>query len=693
MQQSPKLVRRNSAALKNVVVRRSSLNTVVNLNALVRVFFLDGSSKVLQMFENSTASDVLIALKFNLDLEDISTHALFRVLGNSSIRRVDLHELIADVLKDPTDSGQEVRLLFRSWITYKYGSFDNEVFQYGNRFKQPNTALWLSFMEASFMTMSERFYLTEDESLLLGCLKLQAESGDFNPSIHSLEVLKSRVSSRFPNPLKSKMKALMSSTVAGSGLANDLATRVQHEYARIAGKSKVDAQIDYLLTLRTFCPFYGSSFFDLHCQYDDNPLEQETAPPVISMIAAIGPLAITLMTTSSSSSSSNGASSPHHASSSSTIQMRHPYKRIIKWISYPDKHIFTYWILKPKVSLADIEDYQEEALAKAEKEGKHKEGISQEIDTKRFCDCVYLVTSQVKELEYLVKSCVEAVANHPPALPDAKGELLSPLHGTSHVNSSSNGISSSSSSSQQSTTAKNGSSSSSAENSSAVNKEKMKSRVSRIGLFFNALGIKGSNKKEGRKDRRKEEHNDEEPEGEEDSGDDKPIEDDDDEEEEEVEGGVTGGTGLNENSGNDDIYGDDTAGVSGSVFQSVYKNLGNNSPIKEGDDDSDASIEKIPPAIKYAASMSELKRLAEEQNFSDNDDEDQSEKDDDGSSSTGDGSDDDDEDDDEDSNHGEPVEKSKSSEVKRSENEEKNDKIPKISTSKAFKRASKILFG
>lgn len=173
---SPKVSRRNSAALKNVVVRRSSLNAVVNLNALVRVFFLDGSSKVLQLFENSTISDVLIALKFNLDLSDISTHALFRVFGGS-IRRVDLDEVVAEVLRDPTDSEQEVRLLFRSWITYKYGAFDNEVFQYGQRLKQPNTALWLTFMEATFMINTEKFFLTEDESLVLGCLKLQVRPG------------------------------------------------------------------------------------------------------------------------------------------------------------------------------------------------------------------------------------------------------------------------------------------------------------------------------------------------------------------------------------------------------------------------------------------------------------------------------------------------------------------------------------
>ena len=71
--------RRNSTALKNVAMKRNSIAAVVNLNALVRVFLLDGSSKVLQMFENSTARDVLLGLKFNLDLSDISTFALLNV--------------------------------------------------------------------------------------------------------------------------------------------------------------------------------------------------------------------------------------------------------------------------------------------------------------------------------------------------------------------------------------------------------------------------------------------------------------------------------------------------------------------------------------------------------------------------------------------------------------------------------------
>ena len=169
---SPATKNRRKSALVSAASRRYSVSAPVNLNCLVRVFLLDGSSKVLQMYENSTAKDVLVGLKYNLDLDDISTYALFRVLGGN-VRRLDLNERVSEALKDPTETGQEVRLLFRSWISYKYGRYEQEVFQVGQRLKQPNSALWLAFMEATFMCMTERYYLTEDESLLLGCLKMQ----------------------------------------------------------------------------------------------------------------------------------------------------------------------------------------------------------------------------------------------------------------------------------------------------------------------------------------------------------------------------------------------------------------------------------------------------------------------------------------------------------------------------------------
>jgi hypothetical protein len=163
---------RRASSLKNVIAKRNSISSPVNLKYLVKVFLLDGSSKMLQMFANCTVADVLTALKSNLDLTDISTFALFRVISNN-VRRLELNEGISEILKDPTDSGQEVRLLFRSWITFKYSAYDYELFQHGIRIKQPNTALWLAFMEAVFMCMTGKFYLTEDESILLGCLKMQ----------------------------------------------------------------------------------------------------------------------------------------------------------------------------------------------------------------------------------------------------------------------------------------------------------------------------------------------------------------------------------------------------------------------------------------------------------------------------------------------------------------------------------------
>jgi hypothetical protein len=170
----PRPTSRRQSALASIASRRMSLNTNVNLDALVRVFLLDGSSKVLQMFENSTAKDVLLSLKFNMELNDISTFALFRVL-NQNVRRVELHEKINDVMRDPTYSGQEVRLLFRSWVYYRFGVFDTDVFQ-PCRSRHPNSALWLTFMEAAFMCSAGKYYLTEDESLMLGCLKMQVHN-------------------------------------------------------------------------------------------------------------------------------------------------------------------------------------------------------------------------------------------------------------------------------------------------------------------------------------------------------------------------------------------------------------------------------------------------------------------------------------------------------------------------------------
>ena len=177
------------------------------------------------------------------------------------------------------------------------------------------------------MCMMGKYFLTEDESILLGCMKTQSESGDYNSQLHTLENLTTRIKTRFPNPIRDKMRALTSNTISGNKLSEDIAIRVQSIYLRLAGKTKNDAQINFLEFLSNYCPFYGSSFFDIQSQYDDNPLDDNSSPPVIPMVVAIGPLALFLIT------------------KDSTTIMRQPYNIIVKWICHADKHIFTYWVL------------------------------------------------------------------------------------------------------------------------------------------------------------------------------------------------------------------------------------------------------------------------------------------------------------------------------------------------------------
>lgn len=375
----------------SIAQKRASVSLPVNLQALVRVFLLDGSSKVLQMHDKSTVEDVLIALKHNLDLIDISCFAIFRVAG-ADIRRLDLSEVVANVMKEG-QSGEEgkTRLLFKSWICYKYGAYDAQVFQYGQHIKEPTSALWLAYMEGVFECLMGNYHLTEEESILLGCLKLQAEAGDFSPERHTVEVMKNKVSSRFPNPVRSRMRALTSSTLGGSNLATELGAKIQAVYARLAGKTKCEAQIDFLSTLRTWCPFYGSSSYSVQCQFDQNAGDASSTPPIFSTLAVIGPSAVVL------------------TSADSSIFLRHAYTRILRWATHIDKNIFIYWVLK-----ADIDYIPEE-----EEDGQ--EGAK---DIHAICDCVYLVSPRVAEIAHLISSYIQSVSGMPPSLPGATGDLL-----------------------------------------------------------------------------------------------------------------------------------------------------------------------------------------------------------------------------------------------------------------------------
>ena len=115
-----------------------------------------------------------------------------------------------------------------------------------------------------------------------------------------------------------------------------------------------------------WCPFYGSTFFDLQCQYDDNPMDDANSPPVLPMSAAVGPLALLLVVSGSNSNSTS-------------TMMRHPYNRIVKWVCHADKHIFTYWIIKPTSSLEAVEEqqrkFQEEQESSGSSESTSFDGI------------------------------------------------------------------------------------------------------------------------------------------------------------------------------------------------------------------------------------------------------------------------------------------------------------------------------
>eukprot|EP00605_Chrysophyceae_sp_TOSAG23-4_P002016 GSChrysophyteH1.ASY1.ANO1.2231.1 assembled CDS len=597
-----------------VTSKRASLSlTSPNINHLVRIYLLDGSSKVLQGTDSSTVADMLEQLKYNMDLGDISTCALFRVVEGQSARRMELGENMKEAMKDTHEldsSGTEVRILFRTWIHAKGGLFDREVFQYHDRHKTHNSAIWLAYMEANFMCMTGRYYLSEDESILLGCLKMQADSGDFDPEKHTIGNIMERVCTRFPRPVSTQMRALMSPTLYGNGMAEELASRVQFLYARIAGKHKAEAQIEFLQSLRTWCPFYGGTFFTVQSQFDDGSADAE--PPVQTMNVAIGPLAVFLIT-----------------QTEPLVILRHPYKRIVKWIAYRDKHIFCYWVLKKAVSLTDVEMAKKEEVERAHREGRAYK-VETDFDASVYCDCAYLVTPSCAELEYLVRSYVAMLKNDTlPKLKGAKGDLLPPdVYADASLNSVVV-VSPAPPPGVMPPPPPPPPAAAAAGASRKASKDKAnKRRKSRgIGALFTALGGYSTTKSE---DGDSPATTDGTPDG-------TPRQN---EASNDYISNIAGGSGIGSDSADEDAnggssgFGDDCAGASSksNLFRNVYASpyrrdsskTGSASPsqFSEGDDES-----TIPPQIQFAASMSELQRLAAER-FSDDDENDESDVDD-----------------------------------------------------------------
>lgn len=661
---------RRKSALASVAQRRVSLAlTAPNLQTLVRVYMLDGSSKVLQMMEKSTVSDVLKQLKFNLDLDDISTCALFRVRDGVGARRLELGEVVKDVMKDVSDhdytSGttpkdavksadgntakSEVRILFRTWIAAKCGVFEKEVFQDHLKHKSPNSALYLAYMEANFMCFTGRYYLSEDEAIMLGCLKMQADSGDFDSDVHTVENVQHRVCTAFPRPISTRMKALLSPTISGGGnKAEELAEKVQFLYARLAGKHKAEAQIEFLHTLRSWCPFYGATFFDVQCQYDDGDADEE--PAVSTITVAIGPLAIFLIT---------------RHDNELTI-LRHPYKRIVKWVAYREKHIFNYWTIKQDVSLRDIEEAQQAAIAEAAHDGRDYD-VEEDFDATPYCDCIYLVTPNCAELEYLVRSYVALLKyDRYPSLAGATDELLSPgipewysiqgNGGKEKEEDEDDGRDMREEAEEEgfdgddSSVGGAGTNVMARRRGSASGRQGAKRRKSgRFKQLFSALGgystDSSSTSNSGKHSSASSPRDDAIPAGERRSS---------------VSPSswlsrmVTSGSGLGADSDDSDgesqgsarkKYGGDVSSVQSSVFQKIFKDSPskskgkdkggtNKKPMRRGSfsstksiDDDDEDIE-LPDQVKFAASMSHLQSLALER-FSDSEDESEAEDDDD----------------------------------------------------------------
>ena len=69
--------------------------------------------------------------------------------------------------------------------------------------------------------------------------------------------------------------------------------------------------------------------------------------------------------------------------------MRHPYNRIVKWVCHADKHIFTYWTIKPSSTLEAVEEAQRAFDEEKEERGDFDSVMA--FDVRPYCDCVYLV--------------------------------------------------------------------------------------------------------------------------------------------------------------------------------------------------------------------------------------------------------------------------------------------------------------
>jgi hypothetical protein len=162
------------------------------------------------------------------------------------------------------------------------------------------------------------------------------------------------------------------------------------------GMTKVEAQIEYLKLLRTWCPFYGCSMYEVDCQYDCIATDDHHVPPVIQLTAAVGARGIYLISTTELNEQT---------------LMLHSYSKILKYRAYTDQSIFIYWTVKSTTDSATVC----EAMA--------SKGDAFNADL--YCDKVYLVSDRCAEIEFLVRTYVELEKDKTrPQLPGASAAYL-----------------------------------------------------------------------------------------------------------------------------------------------------------------------------------------------------------------------------------------------------------------------------
>ncbi len=171
---SPKV---QSVSKSEVVENRANpILHAPNLNHLIKVHLLDESTKLLQINEGCTISTVLVQLKLKLDIPDISNFGLFLVENGEIQRRLELFEKVSSFPSHTikSEDSSTTYILFKSWSMDLNGVFYSHVFQDSLRTKEATTELWLAYIEAThFVYKSHHTILSEEEAIMLGCLKLQ----------------------------------------------------------------------------------------------------------------------------------------------------------------------------------------------------------------------------------------------------------------------------------------------------------------------------------------------------------------------------------------------------------------------------------------------------------------------------------------------------------------------------------------